>query len=157
MNMIAIGTYMATLRDLRGLTQQEVATAVGTTATTVSRYETGRQKRPDMQIIMKIIAAIKGSGNHLTRLVLDENATPDMAIALAWEAQLSTEDRAIVEPFATSDEDTLRLLQVVYDIGLHDKAMLREVMGYINGIKARDGQPPSDTPPTASRRQKRAK
>lgn len=154
-NMRAIGVYIGTLRAAQNLTRNQVAEAAGTRETTVYRYERGEGREPDMLTLARVVAAVKGRGNDLMRLILEDNPSDDYARALAAEAQLSPDDRAKIEPFLTSDEETIAFLEAVRDV-IHNKGKMHKVMGYISGLKDRGETPPDDTPPPASRRRRRA-
>jgi transcriptional regulator with XRE-family HTH domain len=94
MNMQAVGTYIKTLRLAHELTAHEVGITAGTNATYVWRVENNQLKSPGMDLIMRIVAAVRGRGNDILELMVAENPTDDYARALAKQAQLTVPKRS---------------------------------------------------------------
>ena len=59
-----IGKNIRTLRERRGLTQEELAQALFVTRQTISNYETGRS-RPDIEMLVKIAQALGADANQV--------------------------------------------------------------------------------------------
>jgi transcriptional regulator with XRE-family HTH domain len=154
MNMQAVGTYIKTLRESQGMTALEVGNAAGTNPTYIWRVESASLKSPGMDLLFKIVAAVKGRGDHIMRLMIEENPTDDLARALAQEAQLTPEEESLAGQFFVSDEETRNLLESVLEVSSHDRALQAEIRGYLNGIKARAAGQPSEPPRRTSRRRR---
>ncbi|MEQ1794455.1 MAG: helix-turn-helix transcriptional regulator [Nitrospira sp.] len=57
---LAIGEQLSRLRQEAGLTQTQVATRVGTTASAISRYENAEYDRYELRTLQKIVRACGG-------------------------------------------------------------------------------------------------
>ena len=59
---LAIGEQLSRLRQAAGLTQAQLATRIGSTASAISRYENAEYDRYELRTIQKIVRAC---GGHL--------------------------------------------------------------------------------------------
>lgn len=155
--MKAIGVYIKELRTFHGMTQLQLATAVGTTPTQIGRYENGTSPNAPIDLLFRVVKGVKGRADDLMRLTLEENPTVDLARMLARQAQLTPEEEAQTGLFFESDEETRALLEAVYEASTHDKALRGEIRGFLAGLNARRAGVPSEAPPETSRRRRNAK
>lgn len=156
MNMKIIGVYIKELRTYHGMTQLQLANAVGTTPTQIGRYENGDSPNAPVDIMLRVVKAVKGRADDLMRLTLEENPTVDLARLLAQQA-LTAAEEAQVEQFLDSDEETRALLEAVYEMSTHDKALRGEIRGYLAGLKGRGAAAPAEPPHETSRRRRGVK
>lgn len=156
MNMKAIGVYIRELRIHSGMTQLELANAVGTTPTQIGRYENGASPNAPVDLLFRVVKEVKGRADDLMRLTLEENPTVDLARLLARQALTSAEE-AQVEQFLDSDEETRALLESVYEAATHNKALRGEIRGFLAGLNVRSAGAPAEPPPETSRRRRGAK
>ena len=74
MSLVAVGAYLKTLRDARGLTLADVASLSQTSETQVIRIESGKIDTRG-SLLMRIIHAVEGSADDILRLSLVTEAT----------------------------------------------------------------------------------
>lgn len=74
--MIAVGAYIRTLRQERGLSQEELARLLDTSQKQVSRWENG-EHRPIGETLHALVLAVQGNTNDVTALLADSGATPE--------------------------------------------------------------------------------
>lgn len=151
--MQAVGAYIKMLREQRGMTTNELAFATGLNVTYIWRVESGETEDPGLQRISKIVEAIKGRGDHIVALFLHPNPSNEYIQALAREAQLSDEERAKVESFLVTDEETRALLEAVHEKAA-DPALRGRIRGYIDALNGGGDSPPSSKPRRTSRRKR---
>lgn len=150
--MQAVGIYVRELREAHGLTQLEVASAVGTNTTYIWRVESGTLENPGIDLMMRIVEAVHGRGDHLMKLILAERPTEALARALAAEARLSPAETEQVAKFLTSDVEVRKLLESVYEAA-HNPVLRGRLRGYLDSLMS--GDAPGQTPPVTSRRKRR--
>lgn len=152
--MQAVGAYIKMLREQRGMTTNELAFATGLNVTYIWRVESGETEDPGLQRISKIVEAIKGRGDHIVALFLHPNPSDEYIQALAREAQLSDEERAKVESFLVTDEETRALLEAVHEKAA-DPALRGRIRGYIDALGGdTSAAEPSVKPRRTSRRKR---
>ena len=149
--MQAVGIYIRTLRIDQGLTAMDVASAVGSNPNYIWRIETNQMKNPGLDLVFKIVAVLKGSGDHIMELMIAKEPTAEYAQSLAKQAQLTPDQIEQAGLFFSTDEDTRVLLESIL-ASSHDKALIAMLSGYLSGLRARAGVPPSASPPQTSRR-----
>lgn len=72
--MIATASYVRELRDLRGLTREELAQKVRTSVSQIVRIESGEIDTRG-SLLARIIAALQGNGQRLVALLASDEAT----------------------------------------------------------------------------------
>lgn len=116
--MTPFGEKMRALRTARGVTQKEMAAAMGISSAYLSALEHGRRGRPNWLLVQKIIAyfnVIWDEAEEIVRLarmshprvVVDTSALGPQATALA--------NRIADEIADISEEDCRRLLEIWAD------------------------------------------
>ncbi len=105
MNQAKIGKFIAACRKEQGLTQAQLAEAVGVSDRAVSKWETGRSL-PDSSIMLEVCEAI---GTNVNELLNGERITMDNYREKA-EAQL-------LEMKKQEEQNTRRLLRMEVVIG----------------------------------------
>src|SRR4051812_26776845 len=138
-------SYVATLREGRGLTQPEAAKAAGIKPRTYISWENGEVSKIDIELIRSIVRALGGMFAHLDQVL---EMTPEQARALAasWVA-LSDEERAKAQSgagkleriVALSADDPLKLddvLRRVRDAARDNPEVLQLISGYLAGVSA---------------------
>jgi len=89
MTMQAVGAYIATLREARGINPTALGRLVGTSASQISRIEQGSQD-PRASLLFAIIDAVQGRYDDVQRLLLtdaDVNTGHQLAEALLTDAE----------------------------------------------------------------------
>lgn len=80
--MKAVGAYLQTLREGRGLSRPWVAERAGTNGTNIYRIETlGQEPRPRM--LIGFVRAVQGSFDDIDELLEDDNLPVDVGVELA--------------------------------------------------------------------------
>lgn len=108
MSLAAAGAYLKALRENRGLSQAEIAAAVGSSERTVIRWEKG-DSQPDASELMQFVNMVKGSIEQLYRLFLDDSTTVEdgRRMATSWLSQESiTEIDRRIEEMSTEERET---------------------------------------------------
>lgn len=72
---MTFGERLKQFRESRGLTQEQLATAIGVAKTTVTGYERGNRE-PDVAKIKKLAAALGVSGDELLGTGQEKKPTP---------------------------------------------------------------------------------
>lgn len=105
--MLAVGAYIAALREGRGFTQPAFAEAIGISERGLRDWEKGRSG-PDVDELQKILALLQGSWLHIIQLA-KADATVSRAKRLAKVAQEQPEYvREIQEALLSLPPDVLR-------------------------------------------------
>lgn len=76
MGIHAVGAYLAALRESRGLSQQRVADAIGSSKRQLIRWEKG-EDTPSALHLAQYVAAIRGSAVQVYLLLINPDATVD--------------------------------------------------------------------------------
>lgn len=153
--MQAVGIYLKTLREAQDLTAQDVADVAGTNQTYIWRVEAGQLKSPGVELLSKIINAVRGRGDHVIQLLIAENPSEDFARSLAKQAQLTPDQIGQAELFLTTDEDTRALLESILEVSVN-KELRARIIGYVNGLKSQPGvAAPAEAPRRTSRRRRK--
>lgn len=118
--MIATASYVRELRDLRGLTQEELAKKVRTSVSQIVRIEKGEIDTRS-SLLARIIAALEGNGQRLITLLVSEEATVLDGRRAAIDdvttgAPLDAVHQLYIERF--SREEWAELLRLAADRGL---------------------------------------
>lgn len=135
--MEAVGSYIETLREVRGLQSQTVVALAGLeNSTYLWRIEQGKLKNPGASQILAIIEAVGGSFEHVARLMKSDKATraDGKRLAIQWlneSQQQSLTDRieqAIEQireenPSYTIDD----ALEVLRQLQAHQDELLKEI------------------------------
>lgn len=75
---MGFGDRVKYFRELRGLTQEQLAFEVGVAKTTITGYEKGN-RQPDVEKIKKIASALCVSGNELLGIESEKEKTPSIS------------------------------------------------------------------------------
>ncbi len=115
MGMKDAGAYLRHLRKRHGLTQGDVARAIGVTARQVWRWEQG-ETEPLASALAKYARLVTGSPGHVFRLLLEGGFNEGDAEILA-EAQLNrVRSTSLPEPeMEATDSDVMRITMHVGD------------------------------------------
>lgn len=74
MSGIAVATYLRTLRDAAGLSQEEAAVKAGISAKTLGRWEKGTgEHEPTVTNLKKLVRVLGGSLGHWPEHILDQS------------------------------------------------------------------------------------
>lgn len=91
MHMLAIGSYLRTLREARSLTRAEVAARVNTSEQQLFRIEAGEiDTRGSM--LLHLVDVVQGNADDLRRIVVNNLTTAEEGRALALEWLLRIEE-----------------------------------------------------------------
>lgn len=91
----AVGAYLRTIRVGRGLTQDDVASALNTSARNIGRWESGSHE-PGTLTTLDLLNLIRGSAADLQSIVA-KNHTEHDAVALANTYLQSNPGQVIVQ------------------------------------------------------------
>ena len=72
--MVAAGAYLRTLREMHGMTREDVAGEARTSISQLVRIEAGEQETRG-SLLLRLVAAVRGDAQHLADLLLCPNAT----------------------------------------------------------------------------------
>lgn len=76
--MIAVSTYIRTLRVASGLSQEEAAVRASISSKTLGRWEKGTEDHePGVSNLRRLVQALGGSAKDAIRLLVTENATDE--------------------------------------------------------------------------------
>lgn len=111
MGKLAVGAYIATLRDAKPLTQKEAAERIGArlpgrkhlAVRMMTNYENG-ENIPGVEVLLAIFQVIGGNVADVSHLMLndfEDEAAEGRAKALAW---IDSQGKATNELSATADE-----------------------------------------------------
>lgn len=82
--MIAVGAYLRTLREGRGLKQEDIAYWTGISGKQVSNWEQGRHV-PGSEVMALIIDKLQGDPHEVHMLLLEKEAEEQRGVDLANE------------------------------------------------------------------------
>ena len=136
MSLIAAGLYLRVLRERKGMTLADVASATRTSESQISRIEKGEQE-PRSSLMLRIVRAVGGSMAHLETLLLNDSATAEdgKRYAEAWLQRIY--EAAAEEAAAATDEEIeaeiARLDELI--ARLRGKPVIVErIIGYVQGL-----------------------
>ncbi|MCC0627383.1 MULTISPECIES: helix-turn-helix domain-containing protein [unclassified Clostridioides] len=110
--MESLGDRIANLRKELDINQKELATKVGITEASLSRYE-NNLREPKSEIIVRLARALKTSTDYL--LGVNENT------------KISKEDKLIIENLSVS-EKTKQLLEKIYSLEKEDREAIEKMI-----------------------------
>ncbi|HBF7091296.1 TPA: helix-turn-helix transcriptional regulator [Clostridioides difficile] len=110
--MESLGDRIANLRKELDINQKELATKVGITEASLSRYE-NNLREPKSEIIVRLAKALKTSTDYL--LGVNENT------------KISKEDKLIIENLSVS-EKTKKLLEKIYSLEKEDREAIEKMI-----------------------------
>lgn len=96
---MTFGDRLKHFRELKGLTQEQLATQIGVAKTTITGYEKGNRE-PDVAKIKRLAAALCVSGNELLGIEQKESPAP---------AEADTGDKDILGIFNYLNEGLISL------------------------------------------------
>ncbi|MCC0632997.1 MULTISPECIES: helix-turn-helix domain-containing protein [unclassified Clostridioides] len=110
--MESLGDRIAKLRKELDINQKELATKVGITEASLSRYE-NNLREPKSEIIVRLAKALKTSTDYL--LGINENT------------KINREDKLIIESLSVS-EKTKQLLEKIYSLEEEDREAIEKMI-----------------------------
>nr|UWI48479.1 helix-turn-helix domain-containing protein [Clostridioides difficile] len=110
--MESLGDRISKLRKELDINQKELATKVGITEASLSRYE-NNLREPKSEIIVRLAKALKTSTDYL--LGINENT------------KINREDKLIIESLAVSEE-TKQLLEKIYSLEEEDREAIEKMI-----------------------------
>lgn len=73
LNLFQLGRRIASMRELRNMTQQDLADASGLTQATIARLERGHKKRPELNTVVSIAEALRVTVDELIQPIEDSH------------------------------------------------------------------------------------
>lgn len=131
--MLAVGMYLRTLREGQHLSRAAIATLVGTHESQIVRIEAGDQDTRGSQL-MKIVAAVKGSLDHVMQLMLDDQADEHAGRDLA-ERVLSQGEVSTIWAAANTDPKRAALVRRIIRL-TDDPAIVSRLQGYLDALES---------------------
>ncbi|PBI62260.1 helix-turn-helix domain-containing protein [Clostridioides difficile] len=110
--MESLGDRIANLRKELDINQKELATKVGITEASLSRYE-NNLREPKSEIIVRLAKALETSKDYL--LGVNDNT------------KISKEDKLIIENLSVS-EKTKKLLEKIYSLEKEDREAIEKMI-----------------------------
>lgn len=110
--MESLGDRIANLRKELDINQKELATKVGITEASLSRYE-NNLREPKSEIIVRLAKALETSTDYL--LGVNDNT------------KISKEDKLIIENLSIS-EKTKKLLEKIYSLEKEDREAIEKMI-----------------------------
>ncbi|MCC0695189.1 helix-turn-helix domain-containing protein [Clostridioides sp. ES-S-0048-02] len=110
--MESLGDRIAKLRKELNINQKELATNVGITEASLSRYE-NNLREPKSEIIVRLAKSLKTSTDYL--LGINENT------------KINREDKLIIESLSVS-EKTKQLLEKIYSLEEEDREAIEKMI-----------------------------
>jgi len=119
---MTFGERVKHFRELKGLTQEQLAAEIGVAKTTITGYERGNRE-PDVAKIKKLAKALCVSGNELLGIELEQKESPTPAEASTGEISLEESNNLLValgyiKPGEQISDDDLAFLEHI--VGLLD-------------------------------------
>ncbi|MDL0209520.1 helix-turn-helix transcriptional regulator, partial [Clostridioides difficile] len=111
-HMESLGDRIANLRKELDINQKELATKVGITEASLSRYE-NNLREPKSEIIVRLAKALETSTDYL--LGVNDNT------------KISKEDKLIIENLSVS-EKTKKLLEKIYSLEKEDREAIEKMI-----------------------------
>ncbi|WP_236876528.1 helix-turn-helix domain-containing protein, partial [Clostridioides difficile] len=112
LHMESLGDRIANLRKELDINQKELATKVGITEASLSRYE-NNLREPKSEIIVRLAKALETSTDYL--LGVNDNT------------KISKEDKLIIENLSVS-EKTKKLLEKIYSLEKEDREAIEKMI-----------------------------
>ncbi|MFL8105538.1 helix-turn-helix domain-containing protein [Clostridioides difficile] len=110
--MESLGDRIANLRKELDINQKELATKIGITEASLSRYE-NNLREPKSEIIVRLAKALETSTDYL--LGVNDNT------------KISKEDKLIIENLSVS-EKTKKLLEKIYSLEKEDREAIEKMI-----------------------------
>lgn len=103
--MKAVGAYLQTLREGRGLSRVWVAEQAGTNDTSIYRVEQrGQESKP--KILIPLVRAVRGSFDDIGELLKDDDLPIEEGVKLA-EVRLRAEHDALIDESSGNIDHTM--------------------------------------------------
>lgn len=111
--MVAVGTYLRTLRDKQGWSQDYVAKKIGVSQKTIERWEAGSHE-PGITTLQPYVELVQGSLLRVMNFLLDPEAKPEAGRDAAYKDQAKQivtgdEERALMVQLASLSGERRRL------------------------------------------------
>lgn len=150
--MEATGGYIRTLREKRGLSQNDVAIVVGVEEMTVRRWEHGKNE-PSVMTLVAAIKAVCGSVLHLEELARRVTYAEGAQLAEEWFAR--EQRRAAAHAATLNDVDLQAVIDEFEAEATQDTAIISAWRGFVTAWRFRrdssaDVAPPEYKPPEKS-------
>lgn len=144
MSGIAIATYLRTLRDAAGLSQEEAAAKAGISAKTLGRWEKGTgEHEPTVTNLKKLVRALGGSVRDALLLLITDDATENDGEGTA-QVWLGTpqEQRAKIDAIleTTMSEELLEVIRELQEDYQDDWVLVAFLRGALLGGRGRDAR-----------------
>ncbi|NMS90558.1 helix-turn-helix transcriptional regulator [Clostridioides difficile] len=110
--MESLGDRISNLRKKLDINQKELATKVGITEASLSRYE-NNLREPKSEIIVRLAKELKTSTDYL--------------LGVNESTKISKEDKLIIENLAVS-EKTKKLLEKIYSLEKEDREAIEKMI-----------------------------
>ncbi|EQF24628.1 helix-turn-helix family protein [Clostridioides difficile CD160] len=110
--MESLGDRIANLRKELDINQKELATKVGITEASLSRYE-NNLREPKSEIIVRLAKVLKTSTDYL--------------LGVNESTKISKEDKLIIENLSVS-EKTKKLLEKIYSLEKEDREAIEKMI-----------------------------
>lgn len=133
--MLAVGTYLRTLREAQDMSRARLAAQVGTHESQIVRIEAGDQDSRG-SLLLRIVAAVHGSADDVQRLAMDDTATADTGRELA-ERVLSHEQTASIWALADTDPKRAALVRRILRM-TDDPEVIQRLQGYLDALESGD-------------------
>ena len=127
----AVGAYIKTLREARGLSQVQVAALIDSNETQIRRIERGRHDALGTTLA-KTVKAVQGNMQHIQTLLLQEDDSPWLGEELA---------RAMLEMQPSAHHR--RYLMWVIEQVVHGRLTLDEAISHVENLDEIPIQSPS--------------
>lgn len=100
--MSAMGAYLKRLREGRGLTQEDVAMALGVASRNIGRWENGKNE-PSAEVLFKLLNILRASGDDVQRIYA-ANQDEHEAVLLAEERLTYQPGKITIRPNVVIDQ-----------------------------------------------------
>lgn len=125
--MIATGAYLRSLRDKQGLTQEAVASDMGISSRTLSRWENG-ETEPPATALAALVRLLNGSVADALALLLDTSATVE-------DGERKTQEHQITEAAHHMTDDELQEAIAILEALRTDQRALGRWFGFGESLR----------------------
>ena len=134
MGVLAATAYLKALREARGLSQDDVARAIGASMRQVGAWERA-ESDPASSSLAAYIRCVHASAEHVVSLLIDPDATREDGARLAREWLEQSEQSYLRELEGASPDEQLRELLDVLRSFRSDPLRLGQILGYAERLR----------------------
>jgi transcriptional regulator with XRE-family HTH domain len=137
MTLLAAATYLKTLREAYGISQDEVARSLGTSTRVVGGWERA-ETDPASSSLAAFTRFVHASAEHVVTLLINPDATQDDGVRLAHQWLEQSKQRFLDELTTHSADEPLRDLLTILRSFSANPRKLGQLLGYAERLLDED-------------------